>query len=502
MAEANEFTLMRRGMDALGMAVFWARPEDGGIVYGNRAALALFNCTEQELLSRHLPDIDAMFHAGGWPEFISELRKSRALERQAVLLNSLQNPLLVDLDNSIVALDDSEFVFIFSRPVSDSLEAARNLDAQLALITDALPILVARVDRDLRFTYVNKAYERLLGRSRTELVGHKLDEILGAGDMAGAQPYIKRVFLGETVTFERSLYVTALGKRVLRGTFTPDTSDNGQVVGYFVLGQDITAETDIREARKLSEVRAVKAKRQLLDAIESISAGFALFDAQDKLVVCNSKFMAAFPEIERMIRPGAKFEDMVRRYADTIDKFRSDRQARERFVQSRLDHFRHKFGSFEYSTPSGIWHRVTESRTQDGGGVIVHADITESKIRELQLLAAKDEADSINRMKTEFLANMSHEPRTPLNAIIGFSDIIEAEMFGPVTVPKYLEYISDIKQSGVHLLEVINDILDISKVESGTVILDRENVDLDEVVATSLRLVAPRAEQKSLYLSA
>jgi len=83
-------------------------------VYGNRAALALFNCTEQELLSRHLPDIDAMFHAGGWPEFISELRKSRALERQAVLLNSSQNPLLVDLDNSIIALDDSEFVFIFA----------------------------------------------------------------------------------------------------------------------------------------------------------------------------------------------------------------------------------------------------------------------------------------------------------------------------------------------------------------------------------------------------
>ena len=96
---------------------------------------------------------------------------------------------------------------------------------------------------------------------------------------------------------------------------------------------------------------------------------------------------------------------------------------------------------------------------------------------------------------------MSHELRTPLNAIIGFSDIIEGEMFGPVTVPKYLEYITDIKQSGVHLLEVINDMLDISKVESGTVTLDRKPVDLSEVVETSLRLVAPRAEQKNLHLS-
>ena len=134
--------------------------------------------------------------------------------------------------------------------------------------------------------------------------------------------------------------------------------------------------------------------------------------------------------------------------------------------------------------------------------MIVHADITEAKRRELQLLVAKDEADSINRMKTEFLANMSHELRTPLNAIIGFSDIIESEMFGLVSVPKYLEYVSDIKQSGEHLLVVINDILDISKVESGTVVLDRDVVDSREVIETSLRLVAPHAQQKNLDLSA
>lgn len=448
-----------------------------------------------------MPDIDATFRGGGWCEHISELQQSRTLERQTILLDATQQPPLVDLDSSVVAMDGAEWVCYFARPISDSLEAARTLDAQLALITNSLPILIARVDRDLRFTYVNKGYERLFGRPRKELVGHKLEEVLGAGDMAGLQPFIKRVFLGETVTFERSLYMTALGKRVLRETFTPDTSEEGQVVGYFVLGLDITAETDIRDARKLSEARAVKAKRQLLDAIESISVGFALFDSEDRLIVSNSKFRSAFPEIERHIRFGAKFEDIVRRFADTIEKFRTDRRARDSFVQTRMDHFRRPSGSFEYSTPSGSWYRVTDSRTQDGGAVVVHADITESKIRELQLLAAKDEADSINRMKTEFLANMSHELRTPLNAIIGFSDIIEGEMFGPVTVPKYLEYVSDIKQSGEHLLQVINDILDISKVESGTVVLDRVAVDLGEVVETSLRLVAPRAEQKHLKLT-
>ena len=222
--------------------------------------------------------------------------------------------------------------------------------------------------------------------------------MLGADDMPGLQPFIKRVFLGETVTFERMLYGTALGERVLRGTFAPDTSQDGQVVGYFVFGQDITAESDIRDAMKLSEASAIQAQRQLLDAIESISAGFALFDSDDRLVVCNSRFSSAFPEIEKYIKPGAKFEKIARRYAGTIKKLRTDARAREEFIRKRLDHFRGVAGSFEYSTPNGTWYRVTDSRTQDVV-VVVHADITESKLRETQLLAAKDEADSINRMK-------------------------------------------------------------------------------------------------------
>jgi signal transduction histidine kinase len=166
-----------------------------------------------------------------------------------------------------------------------------------------------------------------------------------------------------------------------------------------------------------------------------------------------------------------------------------------------VKHYRDSSGSFEYAAPNGLWYRVTDHRTRDGGRVIIHADITESKIRETQLLAAKDEADSVNRMKTEFLANMSHELRTPLNAIIGFSEIIENEMFGPVREPKYLEYVSDIKQSGVHLLEVINDILDISKIESGTVVLDRNIVAFGDVIETCHRLVAPRAQDKKLLLA-
>ncbi len=114
--------------------------------------------------------------------------------------------------------------------------------------------------------------------------------------------------------------------------------------------------------------------------------------------------------------------------------------------------------------------------------------------RDDTLRAAWHEADSANRAKTEFLANMSHELRTPLNAIIGFSEIIKAEMLGPVGTGRYRHYAQDIFDSGHHLLEVIGDILDISKVEAGEFELHVEATDLADIVEQSLRLVRERAE--------
>lgn len=157
------------------------------------------------------------------------------LNVKPILLVESERPLPVDLNSSIAVMDGEEFVLYFALPISESLEAARTLDGQLALITDSLPIMIARVDRDLRYTFANKGFERLFGRDRKELLGSKLDEDIGAGNMSGMRPLIGRVFQGETVTYERSLYKTALGKRVLRGTFAPDTSEDGEVVGIFVL---------------------------------------------------------------------------------------------------------------------------------------------------------------------------------------------------------------------------------------------------------------------------
>src|SRR5262245_33024846 len=134
--------------------------------------------------------------------------------------------------------------------------------------------------------------------------------------------------------------------------------------------------------------------------------------------------------------------------------------------------------------------------------VAVTRDVSDRKAHEAELKRARDAAEEASRAKTEFLANMSHELRTPLNAVIGFADILSGEMFGKLSEARYREYARLIHESGKHLLNVVNDILDISKVEAGKFPLVKEPVDVGALVALSCDIMRHAAEQRSLALIA
>jgi PAS domain S-box-containing protein len=134
------------------------------------------------------------------------------------------------------------------------------------------------------------------------------------------------------------------------------------------------------------------------------------------------------------------------------------------------------------------------------GVVVSLVDFTEQRESEEDLRRAKDEAEAANRTKSAFLANMSHELRTPLNAIIGFAEIMRDELLGPLGADHYREYAADIHQSGKHLLDLINDILDLSKVEAGRLELHEEDCDVPELLAASLRLMNERAHASDLRI--
>ncbi|HZT51123.1 MAG TPA: ATP-binding protein, partial [Stellaceae bacterium] len=137
----------------------------------------------------------------------------------------------------------------------------------------------------------------------------------------------------------------------------------------------------------------------------------------------------------------------------------------------------------------------------EGGLIATYLDITEQKRVEADLRRAKEEAELASRSKSEFLANMSHELRTPLNAIIGFADILKGEVFGKLGDKRYADYAGDIRDSGLHLLRLINDVLDVSKIEFGKIALADDTVDVASVVQACVRLMRDRADAASVTVS-
>ncbi|MBV9954808.1 MAG: PAS domain-containing protein [Pseudolabrys sp.] len=272
---------------------------------------------------------------------------------------------------------------------------------------------------------------------------------------------------------------------------------------------------DITEQKSLVE-RTVAADMRLRDAIETIPEAFVLWDADNRLVLCNSNFQLLHDLPDEAITVGASYESVVASGKQPV--VRNTIVSEGPSVPGAR--------TFEVQLEDGRWLHISERRTKDGGYVSVGTDITALKTHEEKLIVSerrlratvtdlasskqrladlahqfgveKNRAEEANAAKSKFLANMSHELRTPLNAIIGFSEIMESGMFGPLGAEKYGEYCSDIRSSGQYLLDVINDILDMSKIEAGRIRLDFEDLDLEPLLADAIRVVANRAADKQL----
>ncbi len=253
--------------------------------------------------------------------------------------------------------------------------------------------------------------------------------------------------------------------------------------------------TDITELK----ARAAELARQtgvLSATLDSISEALIVIDKDLKLALWNEHYPKLFDLPDAVMKVGMPVEQLFRFNAVRGEYGPGDIEA---LVAARINLVQSPATShYEYTRPNGMVIEVQRSYPAGGGFLTTFRDITERKRFENALQAAKEQAELANRAKTNFLANMSHELRTPLNAIIGFSEIIREQLLGPIGTPKYLDYVADIHLSGNHLLEVINDILDLSKVESGHFELLEKSVDLERVLTSALRLLGDKATRGNL----
>jgi signal transduction histidine kinase len=366
-------------------------------------------------------------------------------------------------------------------------ERAHISERRLLRALDSLRAAIAVFDRMHQLVFYNRAYRDRLGLGDALQIGKTYEELL--------ETMFARARIGPKgdprATWTDELARVDAGEASMRTIAYSDGStvdrrlqplDDG---GFAVIAVDVTQER--ARAKEIAE------KTQILEStIENIDEGIIVYNGETKLVVWNDtarrmlEIPPEFPLTGSDFATNIRFQ-LARGDLGPVDDIEAD-------IARRLARNREPVASIsEGWRKNGRYIQTRRSPLPDGGWVTLLLDLTERRETEEALRRAKEAAEAANRAKSDFLAHMSHELRTPLNAVIGFSEIIFREIFGTVGEPRYADYARDIHASGTHLLNVISDILDISKAESGSAELDEEKVDVAELAAASLRLVEPRA---------
>jgi len=291
----------------------------------------------------------------------------------------------------------------------------------------------------------------------------------------------------------------------LRGRAAVDRQRPGSI-------RAIGVSIDVSEERN-SEARVAAAERRLRDAIDSISGPFALWSKDRRLILWNGGFAKTFGLDGTILQTGASYTAVSAAAAKRVKSQRPDRY--DELAQ-------------EIELDNGVWIQLVERETSDGGLVSIGIDISPLKETEESIMRSerqmrsvvvelersehkaselaekyrteRQRAEEASNAKSGFLANMSHELRTPLNAINGFSEIMVQQLYGPLGDRRYLTYATDILNSGKHLLELINDVLDMAKVEAGKFKIYPKLMDLQETIEQAMRLVRGRSEEKGIAL--
>ena len=249
--------------------------------------------------------------------------------------------------------------------------------------------------------------------------------------------------------------------------------------------------------RQRHRARVARQRALLQNTIDNIGEGLSVFDSRGRLVALNSRFCELL-NLPSDLPIRTPLGEILLRQAKRGDF--GNVNPREETARRLSEFFREVPLVKERVTLAGRTLQIRRTAMPDGGVLSVYFDITEIRAAERRLLEARRQAEAANHSKSEFLANMSHELRTPLNAIIGFSEIISQELFGPIGNDKYLEYIKDVHSSSLHLLSIINDVLDMSKIEAGKLELTKQAVTLQTVISDVIRIVHERASSRGIQL--
>jgi PAS domain S-box-containing protein len=365
-----------------------------------------------------------------------------------------------------------------------SERALRESEERLRTFFDHSPSTIALKDLDGRFVLTNPQMEKFYGHSRDEMLGRTAQDLhLQTRTTDAIESEREAIRAGKAVEREHEV-IHADGLHTWSVSRFPVRDAVGRTVALGTIGNDITE-------RKRDE-------KFLRSVVDSLPEAVNIIDAEGRYVLVNKRLSDYFGNTE---------SDWLGKPLGGMPPVNGTDSQIEQEIDYVMKTGKAMYDSeikFEREDSEEYW-LTTRLPIHDTTGQLSHVltvahEITGMKLAEAELLAAKEQAEYANRTKSEFLATMSHELRTPLNAVIGFSDMMKSEIFGALEVPQYREYVGAISESGNHLLKLINDILDISKIEASTVILSDDEVNLRHVIDSTLSYVTPRANSGELAL--
>ena len=406
---------------------------------------------------------------------------------------------VIDAELSALPFSDRglKTVMLVARDTSERKRAAEaliNRDVQLQGIMETVVDGIITIDERGTVQSFNKSAEKIFGYRAHEVIGHNVKMLMPApyagehdGYLAKYQKSQEARIIGkgrEVVGLRKNGATFPLDLAVSEFTHDGDTLFIGVV-------RDITerkaAEEELSESRERFELAISGAGEGIWDW--NMHSDQLYISAKIRDLTGYKKQYIKAKSWLRLIHPDDRGDyqyRLIRHLKGETPSF---------FAECRL---RHKDGGSR-------WIRISGMALRDKAGWVYRmagsvGDITERIAFQQQIIEAKERAEIANRVKTEFLANMSHELRTPLNAIIGFSDVMLSGLFGGIE-PRYQEYIENIRDSGSHLLAVINDILDVSRIEAGRMELRPERTHANELVEAAMRLIRDRAHEAGLSLT-
>jgi PAS domain S-box-containing protein len=469
--------------------------EQGSIVLVNRQAEALFGYPREELRGQAVEELIPERYRSTHPDHRARFMAAPKLRPMGSGLELFGrrkdgSEFPIEISLSPLTIGERKLVASAIRDVTLRRRAEQKFRALLEAAPDGMVI----TDAEGRIVLVNAQVERLFGYRREEIVGEAVERLI--------PPRFRGGHVGRRTASAHDPKARGMGSGLQLFALRKDGTEFPVEVSLSPLATEdglliSSAIRDVSE-RHQTEAAARLSSERLLSAVESFHGALSLYDANDRLILCNSTSRVLFAHAVPGTLDGIEYTKLLD--ACVAHGVFGEVEDPAAFKAKLLEYHREPRGTLDVPLPAGRTLRLTNRRTLEGGVISTAIDVTDDAQREAELRAARAEAEAASSAKSEFLSSMSHELRTPMNAILGFAQLLQRDKRAPLSAAQQ-EKLGYVLQGGEHLLRLIDDILDLSRIESGHVMMSPEPVGVNDVLAEVRQTLEPLAARAGVALS-